>query len=89
MKDVRSRMEWWHTKVEKCTKKIGVVDLMSLLSSFSEKGKKIFHIRGIWKTLCGEGRAYFKFLVKKSAKVSQGMRFLGSPLPLASVQPPS
>ena len=30
MKDVRSRKEWWHTKGEKRTKGVGVVDFMSL-----------------------------------------------------------
>ena len=30
MKDVRSRMEWWHTQGEKCTKRVGMADLMSL-----------------------------------------------------------
>lgn len=33
--------------------------------------------------------AYFMCLLKKSASLSQGMRFLGSPLPTSSVYPPS
>ena len=32
---------------------------------------------------------YFRFLLKNSANLSHGMRFLGSPFPSGSVKPPS
>ena len=46
---------------------------------------KATHLLSILPMLSDGQRYYFRFLLKKSASLSQGMRFFGSPLPTNSV----